>query len=97
MCPASLSTTPFSLQWATMAFDVPFLQPTNGPIISDAMQGMSYDTPIPEIRVAANISWDKLWKGFNSLATASCMGLMNNYTALHFLQVRNSRRTAAVC
>ena len=48
MCPASLSTTPFSLQWATMAFDVPFLQPTNGPIISYAMQGMSYDTPIPE-------------------------------------------------
>ena len=70
-----------------MAADVDFLQPTNNTIVSYAMDGIPYDTPIPELRIVANTPWDQLWVGLNGLMKASCVGLMSNQTALDQLQV----------
>lgn len=70
-----------------MASDVPFLQSTNNTIVSYAMRGVSYDTPIPEWRIVANTPWTELWQGLNTLMTGSCMGLMSNETVLAKLKV----------
>ena len=73
-----------------MAADVHFLQPTNNTIVSYAMHGVSYDTPIPEWRIVASTPWTELWQGLNPLMIGSCMGLMSNQTALDKLKVTTS-------
>ena len=73
-----------------MAADVPFLHPTNSSIVSYALHGMSYDTPLPELRIVANTPWSELSRDLNGLMSASCMGLMSNQTALDMLKVCNT-------
>ncbi len=87
-----MAKCPPVLQWVTMASDVPFLQPTNGSIVSYAMHGKSYDTPIPERRTKSNTPSNKSWQGLNSLMADSCMGLMNNHSAINLLKVRHCLR-----
>ena len=70
-----------------MAGDVPFLQPLNGPIVSYAIHGMSYKTPIPEFRIMANTSWNEVFRSLNEVMTGSCLGLMSNRTALDKMKV----------
>lgn len=74
-------------QWVAVAADVPFLQPTSSTIVSYAMRGTTYDTPVPEFRVTADFPWSKLWQGLNLLLAESCVGLMSNQTALDLIQV----------
>ncbi len=76
-----------------VAADVSFLQPTNSNIISYAMQGRSYDTPVPDFRVTADITWNNLWQGMNLLLSDSCIGLMSNQTALDYMKVCNCLQT----
>ena len=78
---------PFVAQWVAMAADVPFLHPTDNTIISYAMHGKTYDTPIPEFRITADTPWSKIWAGVNPLLAASCVGLMSNQTALDLIKV----------
>ena len=70
-----------------MAADVDFLQPTNNTVVSYAMDGIPYDTSIPEWRIFASTPWHQLWGGLYGLMKASCVGLMSNQTALDQLQV----------
>ena len=72
----------------TMAADVPFLQPINKSIESYAMHGMSHDSPIPEYRTVASITWNVRWKRRGQFMKDSCMGLMSNRTALERMKVR---------
>ena len=73
-----------------MAPDVPFLQPTNSSVVSYAMHGMSYNVPMPDFRVTADLRWDVLWQDLNPLMAASCAGMMNNHTALKLMRVCHS-------
>ena len=71
-----------------MAADVPLL-PLNSSIVSYAMHGKSYDTPIPEWRIMPNTPWQEFWQGLNGLMVDSCMGLMSNQSALNKMKVRS--------
>lgn len=70
-----------------MASDVPFLQPLNGTLVSYAIHGMSYDTPIPEFRIMANTPWKEVFQDLSEVMAGACMGLMSNQTALDRMKV----------